>query len=137
MRSAVAPLLLASLAATASGCSFVAVRRPPKPPPDAALECTESRAAPVADTVGAALTAFVGLVAYPVCLGTVSAATQAAPGDRECAPVAVAAAAVTATYVASAIYGYRSTGECRRLQAERRALPPAPARPAPVTGTSP
>ncbi len=119
--------LVIALGVTTSGCSFVAVRRPPRIPPDAPLECTESRAAPVADTVGAVLTVLAGLVAYPVCLGTVSAATQEAPSNRDCAPVAIAAGVVTAAYAASAIYGYKHTGTCKRLLEERRMRQAAPA----------
>ncbi len=120
MQKVLSLLLLTALGATGSGCSFVAVRRPPHVSPDAPLECTESRAAPVADTAGAALTTLVGLVAYPICLGIVSPTLQEDP-NRACASVAVTAGVVTAAYAASAVYGYKYTGECRRLLEERRA----------------
>jgi hypothetical protein len=131
MRRPLAALLLGALAATASGCSFIAVRRPPAAPPDepdAPLGCTESPAAPVADTVGAIATPLTGFVVWAVCVTGASVS-----GEGNCDPVAWAAVLGTAAYAASAGYGYWYTGECRRLAAERRARPPAPA-PASRTG---
>jgi hypothetical protein len=129
MRTPAGILLAATLAAAASGCSFASVRRPPPDPrPDAPLECTQSRTAPALDTAGAVVTPLTGMVLWSLCAFTASMNTWASdpsgPTPAACTALAVGAVLGTTAYVGSAVYGYKTTGDCRRLAAERAAQPP-------------
>ena len=144
MPPALARLVAAALLVGCAGCSFVAVRRAPAslpPAPDAPVECTESRTAPVLDTVGAIATPVVGLTTWFLC--SVLDAMQSwssTPQHLGCGALLWGTALGTAAYTGSAVYGYRATGTCRRLVAERSpARPPdrpsdreLPARPLPA-----
>lgn len=124
MRRQLAALLTTGLVATASGCSFVAVRRPPRVATDAPLRCTESRAAPALDTAGAVITTLSGLMVWGLCTFTATIQGPSDPSRPNCDVLLWATVLPTAAYTGAAVYGFRATGECRRLMTERRALPP-------------
>ena len=122
MRIHGAPRLVAAALVGACGCSFVAVRRPPPPAaPDVPLECTQSRVAPALDTAGAIVTPIAGLTLWGLC--TFASAMQSWASDPKhlpCGLVLGGTALSTAAYAGSAVYGYRATGDCRRLADQRR-----------------
>jgi hypothetical protein len=95
-------MITALVAATAVGCSLF-VSGPPAPPRPKQYCCTESRVAPVLDTV-AAVSAV--LVAAMVSVVDEDAGT----------PVLI----VAAGYGAAAYGGYQRTGRCRAARAEER-----------------
>ncbi len=118
-------LLLAALVASGSGCSFVAVRRPPSAPSEAPLECTRSRVAPGLDTAGAVVTPLLGVATWGLCeYGNAMQSWASEPRRLDCGAVLWAALIGTAAYTGSAVYGFHETGECRRLSAERDVRPP-------------
>jgi len=124
MRATLESLLVAGAVATASGCSFIGVRRPPPATTDAPLECTRSRTAPALDTAGAIASPIIGLMVWGLCEYSNSMQSWASdPSRMNCQSVLWGAALSTAAYTGSAVYGFRSTGECRRLTAERSARP--------------
>lgn len=133
MRTSRARALGAAALVATCGCSLVSVRRPPPPPlvPDAPLECTQSRVAPVLDTVGAIAVPLVGLGLWLVCTYTASMQSWSSdPVNLQCGSLLWGTALSTAAYTGSAVYGYQATGSCRRLAAQRRAG-------APESGTPP
>jgi len=92
------------------GCSLTFVARPT----DAGQQtsCTESRAAPIVDSVLGA-----GLVAAGVASLSIPASTL--PDGEGLARVSgVAALVASAVFVISAVSGFSSTSECRRLHDE-------------------
>ena len=133
MTAARAGLVAAALVVGCAGCSFVAVRRAPAgppPAPDAPLECTQSRVAPGLDTAGAIVTPIVGVVTWGLCAFAESMQSWSSdPRHLDCGLVLGATVLGTAAYTGSAVYGFHSTGTCRRLVAER-ARAPAPEIPA-------
>ncbi len=125
MRTSLEALVVAALVACASGCSFVAVRRPPPHATDAPLECTDSRAAPSLDTAGAIVTPLLGLMTWGLCeYGNSMQSWASEPTRLNCASVMWATLLGTAAYTGSAVYGFHATGECRRLVGARSAPPP-------------
>ncbi len=127
MRSPRAYALLAAALAAGSGCSFIAVRRPPPPPvpPDASLECTQSRVSPALDTAGAIGTPILGIAMWGLCTFTSAMQSWSSdPTHLECGPVLWGTILSTAVYTGSALYGYHATADCRRLAEQRRATPP-------------
>ncbi|HUL57626.1 MAG TPA: hypothetical protein VLU43_00035 [Anaeromyxobacteraceae bacterium] len=103
------------------GCSFVTVRRPPASPPPAGapLECTQSPAAPVLDTVGAIVTPLAGLGAYGMCTFMQAQQSWASqPQNLRCGTFLWVTIGATAAYTGSAVYGFHETGACRRLAAQ-------------------
>lgn len=126
--------MLAAALIAGCGCSFVAVRRPPPPPvpPGAPLECTQSRLAPVLDTVGAIGTPILGLATWGLCAYASAMQSWASePRHLQCNAVLWATVVATATYTGSAVYGYHITGECRRFAEQVRPPGPSPGRPSP------
>ncbi len=115
---AVALLSGGCLVLSGSGCSLVFVR-PLRTGADAqgqaeATKCTESRAAPVADTVlGGTLLfiAVVGLAGYSQ--GCSSSGMMRCFGRDIGGALAVGAGFPSAAFLGSAWYGYRKTGQCR------------------------
>ena len=111
-RSIAAMLVLASLPTT--GCSWLAVSKPPKGPIQATspLECTSGVASPVVDTILA-----VGLV-----VGGVVAVSQPAkrgewvPSNAMSTGAGLVLFAVAVPYTLSAGYGYSTTAKCRQLK---------------------
>ena len=108
-----------------SGCSWALVQKPPERPlaPDRPVACTESVAAPVLDTVGAA--AMVGLA---VGMGTVLSYAcidwsqpPSCPRGAFAAMGALPGAIGAVVYGFSAWYGYRHTASCRELGELERA----------------
>ncbi len=125
MRTSLGCLVVAAVA-SGSGCSFVAVRRPPPAATAAPLECTESRVAPGLDTAGAVVTPRLGAALWGLCeYGNAMQSWASDPSRIPCSSVLWAALAGTAAYTGSAVYGFHETGACRRLAAERAARPPA------------
>jgi hypothetical protein len=126
------PLLAAALVA-GCGCSFVAVQRPPPPPvrPGAPLECTQSRIAPALDTAGAIGTPILGFAMWGLCAYTSAMQSWSSDPTRlKCGPVLWGTVLATAAYTGSAVYGYHSTAECRRLAEQRQAIVPSTGMPA-------
>jgi hypothetical protein len=111
------------------GCSLVAVRPPPRepPPPFAPLECTELKLAPALDTAGALVTPVLGLASWWVC-GFVASMDGASSDRARCSPLLWGTLLSTAAFTGSAVYGFRTTGECHRLAEERPAIVPRPER---------
>ena len=124
MRTRGTRCVIAALLACCS-CSFVAVRRPPREPVPAEvpLECTQSRLAPGLDTIGAVGVPIAGLLTWGLCSFTSAMQSWASdPQHPNCGALLWGTVISTAAYTGSAVYGYRATGECRRLVAERRAV---------------
>lgn len=110
-------MLLLSLVSLGSGCSFVFVEPVPSYhrnlPPQEPVECTSARAAPMLDTIVAAVS-------------LTAAAAAAAADDEEYEDESVnrrenvtANLLVAAVATSSAIYGYVTVKECRDAKAER------------------
>jgi hypothetical protein len=105
-----------------SGCSWMQVTPPPEAAPrDTRPECTESRAAPIADTVyavanfGFAIAGAVMIATTPKsCTGAFCGVGLAA--QRQLGGMAVISGLVAGPlYTASAEYGFRNTARCREL----------------------
>lgn len=114
--------IIAVLAAATSGCSALWVEHVPKPPPrEVHVRCTQSRSAPVFDSLVTAVASAVlvgsalGMRPEP-CDPTVDCMS---PGPNGVFFLAlggvVASAVVVATFGASATYGYVHTARCRAL----------------------
>lgn len=132
MRGPGARPLLAAALAVSCGCSFVAVRRAPPPPlpPDARLECTQSRVAPGLDTAGAIVTPLVGLSMWGLC--TFTSAMQSWSSDPvylRCGTLLWGTILSTGAYTGSAVYGFRATAQCRRLADQLQQRAPEPGTP--------
>lgn len=115
-------LVSAALLAT-GGCSFIAIRRPPPPPVprDAPLECTESRTAPVLDTVGAVLTPLVGVGVWGLCSYVwAMQGWSSNPVHMRCGTILWGTGIATVGYAGSAVYGFHATAGCRRLAEQLR-----------------
>ena len=115
------PLLIASamLISTLSGCSWVFVDKAPPPPvwPKVSWsQCTDNNLAPVVDTIFAVLDAL--------------AVIGALSSDDGSAAALLGAAAGTALWGSSALYGYSAVSNCKAFQASkghaswRRPAPP-------------
>lgn len=98
---------LVACALLAQACSTIFVRPPSSTEASEPPRCTESRAAPIADTVvaGAALT--LGLVGLQAALSYPCCVENAGPA------VAVLSGLVLLGTGASAIHGFRATSQCR------------------------
>jgi len=98
-----------------SGCSLLFVNAPPKPPPvepsaRAEVSCTSSKAAPVLDTVFATLE-----------VGRTALAAAAPDSTYQNAPISRGAdialgIGFASLFLASAVYGFTQTSECRALK---------------------
>jgi hypothetical protein len=114
--------VLVVCAQLACGCSLAFTRRPPIPvDPAEGVSCSESRAAPIADTALAAV--FLGAAVALVVHG---ATLDPARNRAECASCLVyATTIVPLTYAAgtgaSAWVGFDRTARCRRTHARQRA----------------
>lgn len=121
--------LAAAVLVAGCGCSFVAVRRPPPAPPapDVPVECTQSRVAPALDTAGAIVTPIVGVAVWWLCSVTsVMSSWGSDSKPLNCRPLLWGTVLSTAAYAGSAVYGFHTTGECRRFAEQRRAIAPEP-----------
>ena len=123
-------VLIAACTFTQMGCSFLFVEGPPAPDeiPFRRMDdsfCTESRAAPVADSVAAIAVPLVGLVRL------------SEPGNPTGQSSTEAAVAVTSVLLFSAVelvsstWGYYTTEKCRQytaraLRSERTSQAPVP-----------
>ena len=100
-------LLVAGLVAT-NGCSAIFVRPARSPQGDQAPRCTESRAAPIADTAVAVAALTIGAVAIGSALScSPNCVENLGPG------LAIISAVVLAGTATSAVYGFQETGRCR------------------------
>ena len=98
---------MAGLIAT-NGCSAIFVRPVRPPQADEAPRCTESRAAPIADTAVAVAALTLGAVALgPALSCSPNCAENLGPG------LAIVSALVLVGTTTSAIYGFQETGRCR------------------------
>jgi hypothetical protein len=100
-----------------AGCSWLVVSKPPAGPvePTAELDCTSSRAAPIADTVGAVIFA---AIAVPVLYDLIATGCGKEPGEPQdaiCAALGFPALGLATVYGFSAGYGYKHTGRCADL----------------------
>jgi hypothetical protein len=104
-----------------AGCSFVFVPRPPpKAPPT--VDCTESRIAPISDTVltgGLLAGAIAGLSAKSNCPSDATDIMCLGPGLGAAFANTLGAVALlgAVVYGVSALDGFRDTGTCRTLHA--------------------
>ncbi len=99
------------------GCSFFLVSGP-SPHASHDADCTESRAAPIIDTlatVGFGALAVAGLAAHPNCTDGDCAASNLGAGVAN--GIGAVALLPTAIYGISALAGYRNTAACRELHA--------------------
>lgn len=135
-RTRATALFLAVTLALVPGCSFLTVRGAPANDPGVRpVDCTQSRFAPVVDTVPTA-----------VLLGTALAIlfdiTGDDPSDGEPARtlaggfVIILFAIPGLPFGASAIYGYRKTGRCREMNRRPLPQPPPPLIPMPAPAPS-
>jgi hypothetical protein len=100
-------LLVAGLVAT-NGCSAILVRPVRSPQGDEAPKCTESRAAPIADTAVALAALTLGVVALgPALSCSPNCAENLGPG------LAIVSAIVLLGTATSAVFGFQETGRCR------------------------
>jgi hypothetical protein len=108
-RRIVAVALASLLAIPSGGCSWIGITRPPSRPIDATppVQCTTGVAAPVGDTIIGVLTAATGVAVV---------AFSAIFADSEYIWAGVGGIALGATALASSIYGYNWTSECRELE---------------------
>jgi hypothetical protein len=123
MRTHRAYRLLAAALVGGCGCSLIAVHRPPPSPvaPDVPLECTQSRVAPALDTAGAIGTPILGFATWGLCAFTSAMQSWSSdPKHPNCGLVLWGTVLSTAAYTGSAVYGFRTTAECRRLAEQRR-----------------
>lgn len=121
---------LALVVALAPGCSWVAVHAPPRPAqPEAPLDCTESRAAPAADTALAVLSGIGAGLGLLVAATEKSCSDSGAWGSLFCMTssertalvgTSVALLAAGVVFGFSAASGYRDTAACRADVRERR-----------------
>ncbi|HSN90290.1 MAG TPA: hypothetical protein VLS93_03605, partial [Anaeromyxobacteraceae bacterium] len=113
------PLLAAALALAAlpaGGCSFLFMTRPPEPvlAPNAPVQCTRTRIAPVLDTVCAVVHGAAGIA--------ILSAPDCAPGElcvidaNDQAAMAAAFLLPAAACTASAMSGFRSASRCREVK---------------------
>lgn len=103
------------LAACCVGCSWIGVRAVPDPPPSPPqpIDCTSSNAAPVLDTVGAAV--FLPSGVANIIAGATATCQQSIWCGKDLAIAAgVLFTAVGALYVASAATGYSRVARCSR-----------------------
>jgi hypothetical protein len=112
------------LLALASSCSWVAVKPPPeRRPSHDPVECTESNAAPMADTVGVVI---FGAAAVGCGIGAGALAAEPAPKGQENWGGTVAlllgltcvlpAAVLAIPYAVSSHHGFKHTTRCRQLK---------------------
>ena len=105
----------------ASSCSWAFVKAPPSDHPTAADDCTESRAAPVLDTVFAGLSALTIAVASGLCYQKTQGVAQDGSPDTPCSTGAYVSLVWTGVVGIGAGYsaytGFRDTGRCRARRA--------------------
>jgi hypothetical protein len=115
-------LTLAIFGISSSGCSFLfttkAPAEPERLPPDAPLQCTSERVAPILDTVFAAL----GVLRTGI-------AVSAHKNDYDDTPLSKGAdvgisVGLTTLLTASAVYGFGVTSRCEQAKESRAASPP-------------
>jgi hypothetical protein len=88
------------------------------------LECTQSRTAPVLDTVGAVASPILGFSTWGLCLYLQAMQSwSSSPQKLSCGTVLWGTAIFTGAYAGSAVYGYRATGRCQRMVQERVVRP--------------
>ena len=115
-------IVLVSCCVLASSCSWAFVVPPAVAPGDPADpgDCTESRAAPVADVAFSAAMAVTLLAGATTCYADAARMNPdgtAAPGCSAGAFLGLSTAAVVgAVSTVSAIQGFRATGTCRRAK---------------------
>src|SRR4051794_12419013 len=115
MRSILSAALLACLAASSSGCSLLFTTKAPSPVllPEHPIDCTDSVAAPVLDTICAAYFAANGiyLATLPDCanagIGQSCFSSSAKTGGI------LLSVGLLALCAGSAVSGYSSTAQCR------------------------
>ena len=141
MRPIAALSLLAALAQTSTGCSFIYTKGP-QPNLDPPPPCTASNSAPTADTVVAAASV-VALVAGAIVAAT---ATSNCTGEMFCGleqgvtgiGLIAGGAIGTAIFVPSAIVGYNRTADCRAwLKANPQYVPAVEPPSAPLREAAP
>jgi len=113
LQRGVAVSLAMLLAIPSGGCSWIGITKPPSRPIDATppVQCTTGVAAPVGDTIIGVLTVATGVAVVAF------AASMGSNKDSAGAIVAgVGGIALGATALASSIYGYNWTAECRELE---------------------
>ena len=100
--------LATTFAVLGQGCSALFIRPPPSESTGEPPQCTESPAAPIADSLfatGALVLAAASLAAHLSCC--------AAPGEKPGASLPLFSAALALGVGASAVDGFRATGRCR------------------------
>lgn len=110
---------IALLLMPGTGCSWLAVSKPPVGPIESTteLDCTRSRAAPIADTVGAVIFAAIAVPALYDLIAT-NCTPPGGPGHNPeaiCSALGIPALGFATLYGFSAAYGYKHTGRCSDL----------------------
>lgn len=108
----------------ATGCSWIGVTPPPESVSEREpLPCTESNAAPIADTTGAVLGAGVAVLGVGLLADAQAPCTDAFCGvgrsaEQGAGGIAIGAGVLFgALYLASSSYGFSNTSRCRELAA--------------------
>jgi hypothetical protein len=101
----------ATLALAVTACSFLAVHGPGDPKPTEPIECTTSRAWPIADLAWAGVLVAAGIGAL------VEGYTQKRPGHNGEAVISMVPASLL--FVVSAMVGFDRVGDCRDALAGR------------------
>lgn len=117
-------LVLAVVLALAPGCSFLTVRGAPSSDPGVRpVDCTQSRFAPIVDTVPAAVLLGVALAV----LVDISGSDQGEEGRVLAGGLVVIVFGLPGIpFGLSALYGYRKTGRCRAMNRTPIPQPPPP-----------
>lgn len=112
-------VFLAVTLALAPGCSFLTVRGAPSSDPGVRpVDCTQSRFAPIVDTVPAVI--LLGIAA--AALADTASKGEGEEGEALAGGLVVIVFGLPGLpFAASAFYGYRKTGRCREMN--RRPLP--------------
>jgi hypothetical protein len=133
MRGALA-LFLAITLALAPACSFLTVRGAPSNDPGVRpVDCTQSRFAPIVDTVPAVVLLGIALAA----LADVSETGEGEEGQALVGGLVVIVFGLPGLpFAASAFYGYRKTGRCRDMNRRPLPQPPPPLIPMPAPAPS-
>ena len=124
-------ILIATCTFTQVGCSFLFVEGPPAPDeiPFRRMDdsfCTESKAAPVADIVFAGALPLIGLVRLS------ETGNSTGLSSTEAAVAVTSVLVVSGVELISSVWGFYTTGKCRRYTARALRSERSPQAPLPI-----
>ena len=137
-RAVIGRILVVISSLSLASCSWMFVTPPPSTPPrSGAVRCTETRAAPVFDTIIAVPSVLVALAGVSI-LADDNETTNDEIGDVFGVLFLIGGGVPAALFGTSAIYGYTRTSRCRDMRAQGGQPQNAPApQPAPAPGPGP